>query len=413
MASDNVSNKTNQTKQGHAQQRHGAILPLTAIMLVLLLGMVAFAVDLGYLALARTEIQAAADAGALAASLAIEQDDPNEVMLLAQRATQANNVAGSPAVIIPQEDVQLGTWDSDAGQFTPLTGADQFKANSVRVTCRRTLSRANEIPLYFARLLGAEMGEVSATAIALRRPVCGTFIGLESTELNGNGAYTDSYNSDLGTYDSQVPGDKGHLCSNGPIDVQNGSVHGNAIPGPGQTVSITSGTVTGKTTPRKEPLSMPPVDFGDVMTNNDNEQLDKPPYNAGKQTFRHNGGGLNLPGGTFFFTDVSITGGPIIVNEPTTIYVKGDFSVMGDGIVNVTHKPSNLRVFVEGRSVKISGDADFSGIVYAPDTDIVVGGSGAFFGGAVGESLKFHNTGGVHADESLMSPLSVRSRLVD
>ena len=46
--------------------RRGAVAPLAAILLVPLLGMVAFAVDSGWMVLARSDLQNAADAAALA-----------------------------------------------------------------------------------------------------------------------------------------------------------------------------------------------------------------------------------------------------------------------------------------------------------------------------------------------------------
>jgi Flp pilus assembly protein TadG len=48
------------------QRRQGAIAVLSAILLVVMLGMVAFSVDIGIIALARTHLQRSVDAGALA-----------------------------------------------------------------------------------------------------------------------------------------------------------------------------------------------------------------------------------------------------------------------------------------------------------------------------------------------------------
>lgn len=48
------------------KNRSGNILVLTALLLVPMCGFVAFAIDVGYMGLARTQLQAAADAGALA-----------------------------------------------------------------------------------------------------------------------------------------------------------------------------------------------------------------------------------------------------------------------------------------------------------------------------------------------------------
>src|SRR5262244_3636552 len=51
----------------HAKaRRRGAVIPLFAILLVPLLAMLAFSIDIGYIALVRTDLQTAADAAALA-----------------------------------------------------------------------------------------------------------------------------------------------------------------------------------------------------------------------------------------------------------------------------------------------------------------------------------------------------------
>jgi hypothetical protein len=48
------------------QQRRGTITALAALLIVFLLGMVAFAVDVGWMALSQSELQHAADSAALA-----------------------------------------------------------------------------------------------------------------------------------------------------------------------------------------------------------------------------------------------------------------------------------------------------------------------------------------------------------
>ena len=56
------------------QQRKGTIIVMVAVMLVVLLGCVALAVDIGYLYVARAELQRAADAAALAGAQAMGRD---------------------------------------------------------------------------------------------------------------------------------------------------------------------------------------------------------------------------------------------------------------------------------------------------------------------------------------------------
>src|SRR5262245_12399372 len=54
--------------QNHNNAHRGVIIPLTAILMVVLVGFVAFAVDLGYVMTVHTEMQRAADAAASAAA---------------------------------------------------------------------------------------------------------------------------------------------------------------------------------------------------------------------------------------------------------------------------------------------------------------------------------------------------------
>src|SRR6516164_3250285 len=54
-------------------RRPGATVPLFAILLVPLLGMLAFSIDIGYMVLVRTDLQTAADAAALAGAEKLQQ----------------------------------------------------------------------------------------------------------------------------------------------------------------------------------------------------------------------------------------------------------------------------------------------------------------------------------------------------
>ena len=48
------------------RRRRGAVAPLTAVLLIPILGMLAFAIDIGYITETNLELQNAADAAALA-----------------------------------------------------------------------------------------------------------------------------------------------------------------------------------------------------------------------------------------------------------------------------------------------------------------------------------------------------------
>src|SRR3954452_2896014 len=71
-------------------RRSGAIAPLAAILTVFLLGMVAFAVDISWIALTSSQLQNDADAAALAG---VQQLMANYALYVAPGQTPANKAA--------------------------------------------------------------------------------------------------------------------------------------------------------------------------------------------------------------------------------------------------------------------------------------------------------------------------------
>ena len=57
------------------RQRRGVIILLTLFLMVFMISMIALAIDIGYLELAKAQIQDAADAAALAAAAELIDDD--------------------------------------------------------------------------------------------------------------------------------------------------------------------------------------------------------------------------------------------------------------------------------------------------------------------------------------------------
>ena len=96
-------------------------------------------------------------------------------------------------------------------------------------------------------------------------------------------------------------------------------------------------TVTGSTTPRTSPLTLPPVDFGDVATNNDNDNLASPPYNSATGAFKLVAGSYSIPPGTYYLDTLKVSGSALAtVTGPTTFYVTDKVQIAGGGIVNDT-----------------------------------------------------------------------------
>jgi hypothetical protein len=145
---------------------------LVALLMVPLVAMIALAIDLGYIALTRTQLQAAADSAALAAATEVvtnyppNQQDPSRTA--AQRLAEANRAGDRQVRLDPDADVELGYWDANTREFlAPRLGDANLKVNAVRVRTHRDATNANgPLPLFFARVLGINSWNVAAEAIA-------------------------------------------------------------------------------------------------------------------------------------------------------------------------------------------------------------------------------------------------------
>jgi hypothetical protein len=148
----------NPSPQGLNGERGAAIL-LVVASLVGLMGMAALAIDMGYLLWVRTKLQATADA----ASLAAAHDIPSE---FDARETARDYVAYNlgDASTLSDEGVVIGSWNSGDNTFTPQGSP----TNAVQVTVGRTASGGNAVGLWFARVLGIQEADVTATATAVQ-----------------------------------------------------------------------------------------------------------------------------------------------------------------------------------------------------------------------------------------------------
>lgn len=147
-----------------AIRRRGVIIPLAAVMAIVVLGIIAFAVDIGYIALARTQLQVAADSAALAAAASTHLPRA-EMEAVARRFAGSNTAAGRP-VELASSDIEYGTWDTATRTFTPSASP----GNAVRVTARADRSTGGEIALFFGRVFGLTSVPGHASAVAVTNP---------------------------------------------------------------------------------------------------------------------------------------------------------------------------------------------------------------------------------------------------
>ena len=164
--------------------RHGVVTPLSAILLVFLLGMVAFSVDMGYVALAETELQSAADSAALAGCGQLMQgfvqynlpgqSAANQASILSTAMSSArtsaknyasyNGAGGAGSLALNDSDIEFGFTDA-SGNYTPQPTYTGYP-NTVKVTMRRDSSANGGVSLFFAPVLGIKSQNLKAVAAA-------------------------------------------------------------------------------------------------------------------------------------------------------------------------------------------------------------------------------------------------------
>jgi Flp pilus assembly protein TadG len=148
------------------QRRRGAMAVLAAMFLVIMMGMIAFAVDLGYLGVVRCQLQAAADSAALAAAGSSNLTQ-SQMVAVAQQFAGLNRAAGR-AIQLNFSDVQYGTWDATSRTFTP--GSQGQIGTAVKVTVRTDASSGGATALFFGRVLGLASTSQQASAVATFNP---------------------------------------------------------------------------------------------------------------------------------------------------------------------------------------------------------------------------------------------------
>ncbi|HEX6960518.1 MAG TPA: pilus assembly protein TadG-related protein [Lacipirellula sp.] len=164
-----------------ARQRRGAISVLAAFMSVMVLAMVAFAVDVGYVLSSKQELQRTADSAALAACWEYARglsQGQTPTAAMTQARTAAVNYASYNSVggVDPAIDQNLGnsaTGDLVFGHMVdlydpsaPLVTATPNLYNAVRLKVRRDKTLNGETPYFFAKIFGLTGQGLDAEATA-------------------------------------------------------------------------------------------------------------------------------------------------------------------------------------------------------------------------------------------------------
>lgn len=266
--------------------------------------------------------------------------------------------------------------------------------------------------------------------------------------LAGNNVVSDSYDSsdatksNNGRYDKEKRGEKGDIASNltitNSVDVGNANIYGKASTGPGGTIAMgpngavgsrvwndsgKKGIQTGWSTDDmnvsfpsvQSPFAaaLPPTGglhtdgvIYDYILSSGNWLITSPNEFEGK---------VLVTGDAVLRVDskIEFSGSEVIIiqtNASLKLYANcQSASISGNGIVNKAGKPKNFAYFgmPANTSLRLTGNAEFAGTIYAPEADLQLGGSGApangfdFSGSAVVNTAQLNGHFNIHYDENL------------
>jgi hypothetical protein len=252
-----------------------------------------------------------------------------------------------------------------------------------------------------------------------------SLVGLDGVTISG-AAYVDSYDSNGGYPDTK--GSLTKVLSNGAIIIAgSGRVWGNVRSTQAGVIVSGASKVTGDATAGTTVSRSGSGAVGGTITNNALSPLVAfpavaacgPAYSSnsgisGTYSYDPNTGDLILSGinsatlanGTYCFHNLTLTNiAQLKVDGPVVIKLTGALKIgQASRLSNTTEIPGNLRIlssFSGANGVTINNGANNHMLVYAPQTEINISGTGRLFGGAVGKSITVGNSGAIHYDTRL------------
>ena len=166
--------------------RRGNIILLSAFVLTMTLGFAAFSIDIGYLAVAKGQLQSAVDAATLAAAMEL---NPNISQTVVEQNVKAaaveiaglNSVGNHSGLLLdPAVDIELGRrdWNAANSAFVFSFGPKAVPYNIVRITGRLDMvwnatsgqTEDRRLPMFFAPAIDHENVTMSVGSVATYQP---------------------------------------------------------------------------------------------------------------------------------------------------------------------------------------------------------------------------------------------------
>ena len=175
-----------------AEQQDGALTAFGLFLGVSSIVIGGLAIDVANAMMARTQLQAAADAGAHAALYIREFEDSATAKQAALDVINVNMPAASFGSLLTADDIQFGFWDADAQTFQ----VDAASKDGVFIDISRLAAKNNSVGTYFLRFAGfgswdVRRGSVFETYI----PTCFLegFVADNVVDMQSNNTFTSGF----------------------------------------------------------------------------------------------------------------------------------------------------------------------------------------------------------------------------
>jgi Flp pilus assembly protein TadG len=384
------------------RNQRGSITIMTALVLPVVGGLTALAVDVAHLRYSKARLQMGADAAALAAIRRLS----NEADAVQVAVAIANlNVPKTAGTVTTSSDVQLIVYDLSTKTYTSSDAATP--PNGVRVTASRDDAHGNRVLGFFTQMLsGSSTYNLSASAIAIVRgtddPACVYALNASDPDaLTIAGSTTVSLGCGVRVKSSSTAaissnGNAARLTASSICQAStpgfNPSGYSPSVKRCASAVADPFAAVTEPTATNCKP--------GGTLTGTVTAGCYSGPINFS--------GNVTLGAGTYYFSasDVNINSNAKITGSDVTLFLDetSSLKITGNPLIKLSAPTSTplagISLFqsrkANGASLTISGNSDFdiSGAIYAPATTVTFTGSGtttnpAHYGSLVASKVHF------------------------
>jgi ferredoxin len=361
------------------------ILPLTVLCLVVLMGFMALAIDVGQMQYTQRQMQSLADAATLAGANEISQcGGVGRCAAMVNAATSAVAEAGQASATIVQQCATISTTGVTVALNNGPCALGASDPNNGNISFVETVATM-QMPTFFAGVFGFTKVAVSARSEAgpsTTSQNCAYATGPSGTTVTINSGATLSGNCGLSVASNGTPA----VMVNGAISTTSTSVDGTVTINGGGSVSPAASTgvaqpgdpLTSLATPSVPGTSQSIGPYSGTTTLN-------PGYYNGTVNFNGSGYTVTLNPGLYYFNgSVNVPAITLQGSGVTLYFASGSLQLNSNAVFSASAPTSGTYagiLYFEGRSNSTSLTIDsgtgskWQGVVYLPDAGITLNSS--------------------------------------